>query len=474
MRETADTDPLYRRLADELATAVRAGSLRPGQRLPSIRALSRQRQVSVSSVLGALRWLEREGWVEARPRSGYFVRPRPAAAMGVPPAAATIPLEGTAERVYRIFKAGVEQDLVPLAAAFPGPSLYPHKALARHLQQVVRQRPEVLTTYLENPIGEPALRQQIARRTVALGCPLGADELIITNGCTEAVNLALQLVTQAGDVVAVESPTYFGIHQILESLRLRVLELPTDPIEGVSLDALEAATRVPGAVKACVLVPNFSNPLGAVIPDARKAAIVDLLAGREVALIEDDVFGDLCHSGPRPAFMKQWDTRGRVMTCGSLSKALAPGMRIGWLVPGRYLHPARLLKAQRTVSTAAAPQLALAAYLDGGGFERHLGRLRPRLARQVAQMAEAVRRRFPPGTVVGEPRGGFLLWVRLPGPVDGDVLSERALAAGIAVAQGSLFSATDEARYCIRLNCGHLWTARIDQAITTLARLAAG
>jgi len=321
------------------------------------------------------------------------------------------------------------------------------------------------------PPGCLALREQLARRSLDWGCPLSPDELIITCGAAEAVSLCLSAVARRGDTVAVESPTYYGILQAIEAQGLRALEIPTHPRLGLELGALEAALHK-RKVAAVIVVPSFSNPLGGCMPEENRQRLVALLAARGIPLIEDDIYGDL-HFGPvRPRPAKAHDREGLVMLCGSFSKTLAPGYRVGWVAPGRLREKVELLKYSHTMANPTLPSLALAAFLRGGGYDRHLRALRRQLEAQVRRMGEAVGEHFPEGTCVTRPEGGTLLWVELPRQVDALELHTRALAAGIGIAPGPLFSAQKRYGHCIRLSCGFPWSPRLEAALATLGSLA--
>ena len=466
---------LYRNIAQSIVDAIASGALRAGDRLPSVRAMCRERGLSLATAVATYRWLEVEGHIEARPRSGYFVRARttPLSRQALVESLAPARLVGMSARAMKIIQAHRRDDLVPLGAASPDATLFPAEALRRQLNQAALRQPELITRYVMDPSGLPALKSAIARRLASAGTVISPDELIITVGCAEALNLALAAVARPGDTVLVEAPTYYGLLQIIETQGLKAIEVPSDPQTGISLEAVEVATRVPGQVKALLLVPNFANPTGALLPTARKQALAALLGHRQVALIEDDVYGDMSHDGERPPLIKRWDQSGQVISCGSFTKSLAPALRVGWVAPGRYRDRVEMLKFRNTIATPPLLQAAIAGYLDSGGYERHLARLRERFRRQTARMMQLVDDHFPSGTRLSAPRGGFVLWVELQAGMDTDLLAERALEKGIAVTPGSLFSLAGSFRHCLRLGCGQPITPRVEAAIRQLGRLVA-
>lgn len=465
---------LYRRYADEIAAAIHDGALQPGERIASVRAASRRRGLSEMTVLKAYHLLEAQGLIVARMRSGYFVA-RPAQERPPQPAASRPQRRSTAvdksELIYQVLEASKKTRVVPLGSAFPSPQLFPLARLQRSLNRATRACDPWRTVTDLTP-GNRELRRLIAVRYRLDGIDIDPDDLVITDGAIEALNLCLQAVTRPGDAVLIESPTFYVALQALERLGLRAIEIPTDPAEGVDVDAL-ATTLQRRRPAACWLMPSFQNPLGARMPDPHKRRLVETLACHHVPLIEDDVYGELYFGDARPRPAKAWDGAGQVLHCGSFSKCLAPGYRIGWAAPGRYGDAVRRLKLGSTLSAALPSQLALADYLGGGGYDRHLRRLRLALEGNRDATIAAVRNFFPDGTRVTRPQGGYFLWLELPRAVDTLRLHRDALDKGISIAPGALFSARDDFSHCLRLNYGHPDDRRINRALRTLGRLAA-
>lgn len=462
---------LYKRYADELAGLIADGALQPGERLPSVREASRRRALSEMTILRAYHRLEARGLIVARPRSGYYVaetlRKRPAPAPSTPPALPTA--IDKSELIVDLLASIRRPSIVPLGSAFPSPSLMPMRALHASLNRSMRGLDPMQAVADLSP-GNPELRRLIALRHRGDGIALEADDLVITDGAMEALNLSLQAVTAPGDAVIIESPTFYGSLQALERLRLRAVEVPTDPQTGIDLDALAVALERHRPA-ACWLMSSFQNPLGATMPEARKQALVALLAAHEVPLIEDDVYGELHYGPARPRPAKAHDRAGLVLHCASFSKCLAPGYRIGWVAAGRYTAKLQRLKLGSSLSAAMPSQLALADYLATGAYERHLRRLRERLAASRDAMLAAIDAHFPDGTRVTRPDGGYFLWVELPPGIDTRTLQQAALAQDISLAPGALFSARDDFAACLRLNYGHPDDDRVLPAIATLGQL---
>lgn len=462
---------LYQQLADQLQQQIDDRVYPVGSRLPGVRTLSQQHDVSVATAVSAYRELEQRGVLEARPRSGYFVMVPPAR-RDAPrlPAAGRRPRPVTGqERVLRMVQLANDPRVVNLGAAVPDPDFLPVRQMEQAFRTVLREQRRRCVGY-EFPPGAPELRSGIARRLAALRCRVSPDQVLITNSCQESVAIALRMLTRPGDTVAIESPTYYGLLQVIEALGLKALEIPTDPVHGISLEALTLALeRWP--VAACVVVPNFSNPLGVCMADTRKRALLDLLAAHRVPLVEDDIYGDLPLRGPRPKPIKAWDRDGLVYYCSSCSKTLSAGMRVGWLVPGAQMERAQYLQFINTVSVSTPSQLALAHFLEKGHYDRYLRRVRAQHGRAVARMTDRVTELFPTKTRVSRPAGGFVLWLELPGQVNTTELAERALDAGVNFAPGALFSASGKFDHCLRLNCAVRWDNRVERALARLAAL---
>jgi DNA-binding transcriptional MocR family regulator len=468
--------PIYVRLADELSELLVTGQLKDGDRLPSVRRLVAQKGVSASTAVAALRALEQRGFAIARPQSGYFAKPcridvdEPATTRP-PPAAHTVGIDSI---MVQVIDASQNPLIASLGTAVPDADLFPLRRLQRVLSAQARRNPRLLGEYSPHYYGVESLRRELLRRYADLGCSVPPDEVVVTNGCTEALNLALRCVTRPGDSVALESPVYYGMLQVLQNLGLKALEIPTHPRDGLRIEALEDALKGHAGrkVRACLVSANFSNPTGGCLSDIDKERLVRLCARRGIPLIEDDIYGDLQHSGPRPLPAKAFDTSGNVILCSSFSKTLAPGARIGWLCGGRFSKALRLRKFASSGPTAAILQELVAELLRSGGYERHLVKLRNTYARQVGQVAAAVSQYFPQGTRMTQPRGGFVIWVELPRRLDSLSLFEAAIRHGVNFAPGPLFSATGRYRNFLRLNCGRRMTPELDAALARLGRLA--
>ncbi len=424
-------------------------------------------------MLRAFDVLESAGRIEARPRSGYYVSAH-WAQEPAEPRASRPPVSSTrldvSELVFEVLEAVRDRQVIPLGSAFPDPTLFPLVRLARHLAASAR-RMSPWDTVQHLPPGSLELRRQISRRYLRHGARVSPEEIIITSGALEALNLSLQVLTRPGDVVVIESPAFYGCLQAIEVRGLRAVEVPTHPQDGVDLPALDRVLRK-HPVRACWLMSSFQNPLGSCLSDVARRELVRLLAAHDVPLIDDDVYGDLYFGRKPPATSKSFDKKGLVLHCGSFSKSLAPGYRIGWVAAGRYAQALQRRKMLSTLATSIPVQGGLASYLDDGGYEKVLKGLRRELmARQTAALA-ALRRHLPAGYAVARPEGGYFLWVQLAGGVDAIELHWRALARGVSIAPGPIFSARRQFRDCVRLNYGHPSPADFNSGIAVLGDLA--
>lgn len=461
---------LYEQLAEDVEQMIAAGSLRPGDRLPSVRVLRSRRGLSQATVLRAYAVLESRGIIESRPRSGYFVARQPLT-IDAPSSRETAAVQvDVSELVFHILGATRERRLLPFGSAFPSPLLFPLAALASTLARSSRGL-DPWTTVTDLPPGSLALRGEIARRYLALGAEVSADGILITNGAMEALNLCLQAVTTPGSVVAIESPTFYGALQAIERLGLRAVEVPTDPAHGISTDALRAVLDA-HPVTACWFMSSFQNPLGATVRDAQRPQIVAMLAERGIPLIEDDVYAELYFGMRAPRPYKCFDQAGLVLHCGGFAKCLAPGWRVGWVSAGRYAQTLERLKTMSSLATNIPAQEALAAYLRSGRYDTHLRRLRRKLASQQEEMHTAIARHFPAGTRATRAEGGYFTWVELPPQVDALELHRLAAAEGIGLSPGPMFSAQRGYRNCVRLNHGHPWDSALRKGIARLGALA--
>jgi DNA-binding transcriptional MocR family regulator len=463
---------LYLALAEELASAIRGGTLRPGERVPSIRQLCRERKMSPATALRAYEELEAKGYVETRPRSGYYVGTRWQQPIAEParsrPSSRSTRIE-VSELVFEILNASRDRDVVPLGSAFPSPLLFPWAKLSRFLGSSARKM-DPWRTVESLPPGSDDLRRQIARRYLELGARVGIDEIVITSGALEALNLSLQTITRPGDTVAIEAPTFYGCLQAIEMAGLKAVEIPTHPREGVDIAALTQAIEK-HSIKACWFMTTLQNPLGATMPEAKKRELVKVLTSHDIPLIEDDVYAELQFEKTRQRAAKAFDSKGLVLHCGSFSKSLAPGYRLGWVAAGRFAEAVQRRKITTSLATSMPIQLGIEQMLRQGGYDAHLARLRASFAKQQEAALNSLRKHLPRDYRASTPAGGYFLWLELATDVDALEVHRLALESNISIAPGPIFSARREFRNCIRLNYGHPWTAHMDAAVAQLGKI---
>lgn len=472
-----DAQPLYRKVADHYLAAIKLGTLAQGERMPSVRELMRLHDVSLSTALQACRQLESEGWIEARPRSGYFVRhPKRIGIMPVEEPNLALPPDpaqyvGIHARVSDFIAQGRRHPVkVNLSGARAAPDLYPSEQLKNAAIRALRRQPDMLVRAAP-PGGNAAFRSVLGKRAMTSGLVLSPDDVTVTHGCIEALNLALRAVASPGDTIAVESPTFYGLLQVLESLGLRALEIPTSAGTGMSIEALELALQAYDNIKAVVVVPHLQNPLGSIMPDASKQRLVHLCERHGIALIEDDTYSELAEGATPLNALKAWDRSGNVIYCASLHKILAPGMRLGWMVAGRWHARVAMLKYAQTRDNEEWSQIAAAEFMASSAYDRHLRRLRAALRMQRERMAEAIATYFPLGTRLSVPAGGLTLWLELPQKLSSTTVFDAAIQKGILVAPGTMFSNSNRFDHFVRVSCGWRYTGEVDDAMRCLGRI---
>ncbi|EIK53930.1 GntR family transcriptional regulator [Stutzerimonas stutzeri TS44] len=463
---------LYQRIAQQLAEDIRRGVYRPGERVPSVRKMSQQLNVSHATVLQAYANLEDQGMIRARPQSGFYVHQTPMLTAPTPDIAQVErpTLVTRSSIINQVLNESRREGLIPLGAAVPHVDYLPVRALHQQLAKVTRFHSPRAFSYMFSPGYEP-LRRQVAIRMRDAGVLVDPAEVVITHGCVDALQMSLRVLTRPGDLIAAESPTYYGLLQLADLLGLKVIEIPSDPDTGMSLEALQlAASQWP--IKALVLTARLSNPLGVSMPDSRQKQLLNLASRFDIQIVEDDIYGELMFEQGQYKALKSNDHEGRVIYCSSFSKTLSPGVRIGWIIAGRHQAEVQRLQTFSTHSACSVTQMGVAAYLENGGYDRHLRFIRQEYRKNLSAFQLAVQRYFPEGTQMTRPKGNFILWVSLPARVNTKDLQVRALAQGISIAPGLIFSNTEQFNHCIRLNCGLPWNRETERALSTLGALA--
>ena len=463
----------YIDVSDRIEKLIDNGVLKIGDKLLSVRALSKEQGISLSTAFQSYYHLESKGLIEARPQSGYYVKFSREHILDLPKASEppddAVPVS-VDEMISSVYHDLNSEKLIHFSLGVPSIDLLPAARLTKSVMQAIRESKTSCMQY-EHIQGNDALRRQIARQAFNWGGTPSEEDIIVTAGCVEALSLCIKATTKPGDAVAIESPTYFAIFQVMESHGLKVVEIPTDPVTGIDLKYLEQA--IPKFdIKACLFVNNFNNPLGSCMPDENKKQLVDMLAKKEIPLIEDDIYGEMYFGRNRPKTCKTYDKKGLVLHCSSFSKSLAPGYRIGWVIPGRYKEQVIRLKRMHTVATNTLSQAAIAHFLSNGRYELHLRHLRKALHTQSLRYIQAISEYFPDDTKMTRPQGGFALWIELNKKINTYKLHKKALKHNIGIAPGQIFSSQARFENCLRLSYGEPWCARIEDGIKTLGRLA--
>jgi DNA-binding transcriptional MocR family regulator len=465
-------DFLYQQIADRIAGQIEQQLLKTGDKLPSVRALSYEQGISLSTAYKAYVQLEIKGLIEARPKSGYYVRYTPARSFDLrsaekqPVETKKLSLDEMIALVYRNYS---NESIIRLSRSAPALSLVPQAKLNKSMMEAIRSSKDSCINY-DAIQGNENLRKQVARFAFSWGGSIHADDVITTQGCMEALVFCLRAVTKPGDAVAIECPAYFGIFTTIQSLGLKIVEIPADPVAGIDLDALQQAI-VEKNIKACLFVPSFSNPLGYCMTDDSKKKMVEILARYQVPLIEDDIYGEIYFGKSRPRTCKSFDKQGLVMYCSSVSKTLAPGYRVGWCIPGKYKEQIISLKLMHALSSASPTQAAIGHFLETGRYDLHLRKLRKALHTQCLRYTQAIVEYFPADIKISRPEGGYGLWIELDKNIDSFALYTQAIGHNIAISPGQIFSIDSRFTNFIRISFGIPFNNEIDNRLKVLGQL---
>ena len=463
---------LYERLYGTIADQIERGYFEVNQKLPSIRDMSQRHNVSISTVQEAYRLLEDSGLAIVRPKSGYYVKPVPAPEL-LPevtrPDQKPVQMDNW-DNVMELMATETRKGFLALGRGRPDTQFKTLKPLQRIFQDAAKYQPQLIFQSKASH-GVTSLREQIVRLMMLSGCVLHPDDIVITTGCQEALFLSLKALTKPGDIVAVDSPFFYGSVQAIQSNGLKVLEIPTHPETGISLPALELALEQ-WPIKVIQLVPTSNNPLGYIMPDENKKKLLQLAAKYDIAIIEDDINGDLIFQSPRPRTIKSFDTEGRVLLCSSFSKTIAPGFRVGWVAAGRYGKVIQHLKFITSYSSPILPQQAIAEFIKQGYYDKHNLAARQQYRKNRDRMIQAVRQHFPEGTRMTYPAGGLNLWIVLPEKINTLELNEKLSPFHMGIAAGVLFNSTGKYKNCMRMNYASLHHEETEQAIKTIGEQA--
>lgn len=464
-------DFLYNQIAGNIANKIKSGVLKTGERLPSVRMLSKEHGISINTAKRIFLELEAQSLVQSKPQSGYFVSPLNYLKLPLPEASQPLPVANNTEPnelISRVYANMGRNDLTQFSFGVPSGNLLPLAKLKKEIVLATRELKEGGTEY-EPLQGNVKLRRMVSARSLAWKGNLKESDLITTNGCMNALALCLMALTKPGDTIALESPCYPGILQLAVSLGLNVLEVATHPVSGIDIDALK---KLLSKINVCLLVPNFNTPLGYCMPDKSKREIVALLSKHNIPLIEDDTYGDIHFGSERPKCCKSFDTDGNVLWCGSVSKTLAPGYRVGWVAPGKYKDRILKLKLVHSLSATSVIHEAVGNFLMTGRYENHLRYFRKTLQENYQHYALAIADYFPEGTKISQPQGGLALWVAFLKEIDTVELYNYALKKRISIAPGRMFTLQNQFQNCMRLCIALPWTDGLKLKLKQLGNLA--
>lgn len=471
---------LYQQIADKLQAQIASGFLTPGHKLPSVRVFCKQHQVSPSTIFSAYYRLEAMGLIEARPKSGYYVknsqtllRMRKYKEALPLPKKTSKPVALTASDIIdEIEMLNQQPNVTTFAQATPTIEMLPHQKLKKSVNEVMKNQPDQWLNYT-HPQGVAELRTQILLHTIKWGFRGNEQDILITAGCLEALSLCLQSVTQPGDLIVSEDLTYFGIQQLIENLGLKVIPIASHPETGFDLDYLEQLLEQ-HPVKACLFTSNFHNPTAHSIPDAQKQQLAALACRQQVPMIEDDVYGEIYFGKQRPATIKRFDAEGWVMYCTSFSKMLSPGYRLGYCLPGRFKNQVFRQKRIHSLSVNSLAQHALSNFLQKGRFDYHLKKLRNDLYFQMLKYEQCIVEHFPKETYFIRPQGGYVFWIGFEQQIDTYQLYLKAKANNISISPGHIFSLNGQYKNFIRLSFANFFNEKTEKALHTLGKLVHG
>ncbi|MCT2563806.1 aminotransferase-like domain-containing protein [Chryseobacterium herbae] len=462
---------IYNEIADGIASQIRNGVLKAGDKLPSVRMMCQEHQVSMNTAKRVFLELESQSLIESKPQSGYFVSRLMSVKLPLPEVSSPSLMANNNEPdelISKVYENMGKKGLTFFSIGIPSGDLLPQAKLKKEIINATRELKDGGTGY-EELQGNLKLRRMIAVRSLQWGGNLSENDLVTTNGGMNALSFCLMALGKPGDTIAIESPCYPGILQLANGLGLNVLELPTHPTTGIEIDALR---KVISQINLCLLIPNFNSPLGSCMPDENKKEIVRLLSEHHIPLIEDDVYGDLYFGSTRPKCCKSFDKDGNVLYCSSISKTLAPGYRVGWIAPGRYKDKIMKLKLLHSTSSISIVNEAVANFLKSGRYEKHLQQMRRALQNNYQNYVQTIVDYFPEGTKTSRPQGGLSLWVEFDKKIRTTELYDLAIKQNISIAPGRMFTLQDQFENCMRLCIGLPWTEETKLCLQQVGNLA--
>lgn len=461
----------YEQVISKIEETISGLQLQPGDKVPSVRKVSEELKVSLTTVKQAYGILEAKGAIVSRPGSGFYINTFTKSIIKRTAVESYVPLPEFIEvntMAAAMVKNTAKFSVINFSSLAPANEYLPISRINKVMQASIKEERNIFQySFLE---GHPRLIKQIALHTFDWKHSIKQDEILITNGCMEAISLCLEAITKPGDIVAIESPAYAGVLQCLESKGLKALGISVDPVTGLNLDELETALAA-NKVAACLFMPVCQNPYGCAMPEENKIRMVKLLGELNIPLIEDDALGELSYDKTRPLPAKAYDTYDNVLFCSSFSKSLIPGFRIGWVTAGKYQAQIERLKFAENISTNGLLQDTIGRFLETGEYNAHIKKLRQFAQAQTTRYRNAILEYFPDDVNISVPAGGYSLWVELPENVNALELQREALKFGIGFCPGQIFSAANHYRNFMRINCCPLWSTKIEESLKTLGKL---
>ncbi|MBL8723237.1 MAG: PLP-dependent aminotransferase family protein [Planctomycetes bacterium] len=469
-RDTAQ--PLAAQIAGFYAEAIRSGRLPLGERLPPIRAVAEGAGVARGIVQAAYLALAEQGLVEATVGRGTVV----VHSSGASPAQ---PLSAYAEAALRRLEEMPGAPPLPpgrpLVANFaelaPDAGSFPVGEWRAAMDALLAARGAAVLGYGHEANGLPELRALLAERWRSHDPAVTADDLLVTAGAQQALDLALRTFCAPGDTVVTTAPSYHQMFGLLQAHGLQVVTVPFTAA-GLDLERLAAALARP-SVRLLYLMPTFHNPTGRTLDLPQRRALVEVLAQSRVPVVEDEYQHSLrCRGTPLPT-LRSLDPRGLTLTVATVSKELFPALRLGWLVGGAdLLRPMAAVKRFMDLETSPLLQAALVEFVRAGALDRHLQRLRTELAARHQALQDAARAELPAGCTITDPDGGFVAWLELPLPGQGDRLAELAAERGVRVVPGRVFDLHGQPARGVRLSLTRADTTSIAAGMAVLGRVA--
>lgn len=462
----------YETIAEYITKSIKEGVIDSGTKLPSLRFMSKKFQCAVSVIMQAYNEMERQGIIYSVEKSGYYA----AIPSNTPQPTSNREVYSLKKEVAKplsiignIVEASNDKSIAPLGAGIPAESLLPLNGLKQSISRTVKENPGILQAYTDEA-GDLQLRIEICKIMLNRKISVKPEEILITNGCIEALALSIQAVTHPGDTIAVEAPFFIGTLQLLKELKRNIIMIPTSPITGMNLDALEKTLELED-VQAVILTAAFQNPLGFVMPIESRKKITVLSKKYNIPIIEDDLYSDCSHNSIVEHPIKSFDLEDNVLYCSSFSKTISPGIRIGWLIGGKYHNRCKNLKISGTLGGSALLQSSLADFLIRNPYEKHVKKLQKNIARQAAEMKTLLEKYLPIGSAISSPKGGLFIWIELDECIDALEIYRQCLKMRISIVPGQAFSNGERFKNCLRVSYGTPITEDISQAVKELGEI---